>query len=48
MSLRAYKVPEAELQQVLAFIKGLQIREISEKVMHELFSALAMRFAFTL
>ena len=40
MSLRAYKVP--------AFIKGLQIREISEKVMHELFSALAMRFAFTL
>ena len=48
MSLRAYKVPEAELQQVLAFIKGVHIREISEKVMHELFSALAMRFAFTL
>ena len=48
MSLRAYRVPEEELQKAVAFIGGMDIRAVSERVMHELFDALAMRFAFTL
>ena len=48
MSLRAYKVPEDELEQVIRFVEGLDIRAISEKVMHALFEALAMRFEFSL
>ena len=48
MSLRAYRVPEEELQKAVAFIDGMDIRAVSERVMHELFDALAMRFAFTL
>ena len=48
MSLRAYKVPEEELQQVLAFLETLDIRAMAEQVMHELFRALAMRFEFSL
>ena len=48
MSLRAYKVPEEELQQVLAFLQTLNIRALAEQVMHELFNALAMRFQFSL
>lgn len=48
MSLRAYKVPEAELQQVLAFLETLDIRAMADQVMHELFRALAMRFEFSL
>jgi AcrR family transcriptional regulator len=48
MSLRAYKVPEEELERVLAFIEGLNIRAISEHVMQKLFQALAMHFEFSL
>ena len=48
MSLRAYKVPEEELTQVLAFIEGLDIRAISEHVMRKLFEILAMHFEFSL
>ena len=48
MSLRAYKVPEDEIQHVLAFIAGLDIRTVAQQVMHQLFNALAMRFEFTL
>ena len=48
MSLRAYKVPEEELAQVLTFIEGLNIRAISEHVMQKLFQALAMHFEFSL
>ena len=48
MSLRAYKVPEEEIQRVLAFIAGLDIRTVAQQVMHQLFNALAMRFEFTL
>lgn len=48
MSLSAYKVPEAEQEQVLAFIATLDIRTLSEQVMHQLFEALAMRFEFSL
>ena len=48
MSLRAYCVPEDEVEKTLAFIAGLDIRQISEGVMHELFRALAMRYEFSL
>ena len=39
---------EDELEQVIRFVEGLDIRAISEKVMHALFEALAMRFEFSL
>lgn len=48
MSLSAYKVPEKEQQEVVAFIQSLNIREISEKVMQKLFEELAMYYEFSL
>ena len=48
LSLRGYCVPEDELQKVLQFIAGMDIRAISEKVMQDLFQALAMHYDFTL
>ena len=48
MSLRAYHVPEDEIEKTIGFIEGLNIREISERVMQELFKALAMHFEFSL
>lgn len=48
MSLRAYRVPEDEIHRVLAFMTKLDIRAVAQQVMHQLFSALAMRFEFTL
>ena len=47
MALRGYKVPEEELQQVLAFISGLDMRSIAQNVMEELFRQLAMRYEFS-
>ena len=48
MSLRAYSVPKEEVEQVIRFVEGLDIRTIAERVMHALFEALAMRFEFSL
>lgn len=48
MCLRAYNVPAQEQQDILAFMDTLDIRGISEQVMHQLFQSLAMRFSFTL
>ena len=48
MSLRAYNVPQDELEQTIRFVEGLNIREIAERVMHTLFQALAMRYEFSL
>lgn len=48
MSLRAYRVPEAEVEGAIRFIEGLNIRAIAERVMGELFRALAMHFEFSL
>ena len=48
LSLRGYKVPEEEVQQVLAFLGRLDIRGIAQKVMEELFRQLAMRYEFSL
>ena len=47
LALRGYKVPEEELQQVLSFLAGLDIRGIAQKVMEELFRQLAMRYEFS-
>ena len=47
LALRGYKVPEDEVRQVLAFLAGLDIRGIAQKVMEELFRQLAMRYEFS-
>ena len=43
MSLRAYNVPKEETEQAIRFVEGLDIRTISERVMQELFKALAKK-----
>lgn len=48
MSLRAYNVPKEEVEQVIRFVEGLDIRAIAEQVMQKLFKALAMRYEFFL
>ena len=48
MSLRAYNVPKEEVDQVIRFVEGLDIRAIAEQVMQKLFKALAMRYEFSL
>ena len=48
LSLRAYNVPQEEVDKAVAFVEGLDIRTISEQVMQELFKALAMHFEFSL
>ena len=48
MSLRAYNVPEEELEKVIRFVESLDIRAIAEEALHKLFEALAMRYEFTL
>ena len=48
MTLRAYRVPHGEIEQVLAFVAGLDIRAIAEQVMQELFKMLAMHYEFSL
>ena len=48
MSLRAYSVPKEEVEQVIRFVEGLDIRVIAEQVMQKLFKALAMRYEFSL
>lgn len=48
MTLRAYNVPREETERVLAFVAGLDIRGIAERVMQELFKMLAMHYEFSL
>ena len=47
LALRGYKVPEDELQKVLSFLAGLDMRSIAQKVMEELFCRLALRYEFS-
>lgn len=47
LSLRGYKVPE-EVQQIMRFVEGLDIRTVAEQVMQKLFQALAMHYEFSL
>ncbi len=48
LALRGYRVPEDELQQVLAFLAGLDMRGMAQSVMEEVFRRLAIRYAFSL
>ena len=48
LSLRGYKVTEEEVQQILRFVEGLDIRTVAEQVMQKLFQALAMHYEFSL
>ncbi len=48
MSMSVYKVPDDEQKEVLAFIKGMDVREVAGGVMQKLFEALAMHYEFSL
>ena len=48
LSLRGFKVPEEELQKVLVFLAGLDMRGIAQKVIEDLFRTLAMHYKFSL
>ena len=47
LSLRAYNVPQEQVDQALAFVAGLDIRDISGRVMRKLFRTLALRYNFS-
>lgn len=44
MTLRAYNVPNEEIDEAVAYVLSLDIRGISNKIMNTLFEALAMQF----
>ncbi|MGO5358548.1 TetR family transcriptional regulator [Anaerofustis sp. LCP19S3_F7] len=48
LALRCCKVPEDEIEKVLSYIVGLDIRKLAQSVMEELFEKLAMRYEFSL
>lgn len=48
MSLDVFKVPQEEQQVILSCIQNLNIREIANKVMSQLFASLEMKYEFTL
>ena len=48
LALRCYKVTEDEIENVLAYIAGLDVRNLAQSVMEELFEKLAMRYEFSL
>lgn len=48
MSLRAYRVPEDEIKSILATIQKIDMMQVAEKVMQELFAMLSVRFDFHL
>ena len=48
LALRCYKVPEDEIENVLAYIAGFDVRNLAQSVMEELFEKLAMRYEFSL
>ena len=46
MTLRAYNVPKAEIENTIAFVLSLDIRGISKLIMQKLFDSLAIQFNF--
>ena len=48
LALRGYRVPEEEVQQVLVFLAGLDMRGIAQSVMEELFRQLSMHYECSL
>ena len=47
-ALRIYRVPEEEVERVLAFVAGLDIQAMAEDVMGKLFAMLEMKYEFKL
>ena len=48
MSLSVFKVPQEEQEAILSYIENLNIREIANQVMQQLFVTLEMKYEFTL
>lgn len=48
LALQAYRVPETEQKEIIDYIQGLDILGITNRVLHELFSAVQLRYDFTL
>lgn len=48
LSLRLYRVPQEEIERVIRFVEGMDVRAMAERVMHTLFEALAMHYEFSL
>lgn len=48
ISLKTYNVPSEEIKEAVDFVLSLDIRDISNKIMHKLFEMLAMKFDFSL
>ena len=48
LALQGYKVPEDEIEKVLAFVSKLNMKSLAQSVMEELFRRLAMRYEFSL
>ncbi len=48
MTLTVYHVPEAQISEILQTIAALDIRTIADSVMQRLFTALQMKYEFTL
>lgn len=48
LALQGYKVPEDEIEKVMAFVSELNMKSLAQSVMEELFRRLAMRYEFSL
>lgn len=48
MTLTVYHVPEAQISEILQTIAALDIRTIADSVIQRLFTALQMKYEFTL
>ncbi len=48
MSLEVYHVPRPEIEQAVSHVLSLDIKTISNTIMHKLFASLAMQFQFEL
>ena len=46
-SLRVYRVPEEELQKIIAFVQSLDMETIASETIHKLFTMLEMKFDFS-
>ena len=47
-SMRIFKVPEEEQQEVIAFVSGLDLKAIATEVLQNLFESLEMKYDFKL
>ena len=47
-AMRVYRIPEAEQENVLAFIQSLDIKSIATEVMYKLVAMLEMKYDFKL